>query len=62
MVVNLSDERADGMVRLRPTCPPGRSTMTDLLSGERFDRDGADIAADGLYVALDGWAATLLRA
>ena len=61
VVVNLSDERADGMVRW-PDVPAGPLTLVDLLSGETFERDGTAIAADGLYVALDGWAATILRA
>ena len=60
VVVNLSDERADGMVRW-PAVPAGPLTLVDLLDGETFERDGTAIAADGLYVALDGWAATILR-
>ena len=60
VVVNLSDERADGMVRW-PDVPAGPLTLVDLLDGETFERDGTAIAADGLYVALDGWAATILR-
>jgi hypothetical protein len=60
VVVNLSDERADGMVRW-PAVPAGPLTLVDLLDGETFERDGTAIAADGLYVALEGWAATILR-
>ncbi|MET0460608.1 MAG: alpha-amylase, partial [Ilumatobacteraceae bacterium] len=60
VVVNLSDERADGMVRW-PDVPSGPLTVVDVLTGERFARDGTGIAADGLYVALAGWAATILR-
>jgi hypothetical protein len=60
VVVNLSDEQADGMVRW-PDVPAGPLTVVDLLTDERFARDGTVIAADGLYVALPGWAATVLR-
>ena len=35
--------------------------MTDLLSGERYDRDGATIATEGLYVALGPSGVHLLR-
>ena len=35
-------------------------TLTDRLDGERFERDGDELAADGLYVALDAWASHFL--
>jgi hypothetical protein len=60
VAVNLSDERADGLVRL-PDTAPGPITMTDALSGERYDRDGATIASHGLYIALPPRGAHLLR-
>jgi hypothetical protein len=60
VAVNLSDEPADGRVRL-PDVGPGAIVMTDVLSGERYDRDGATIAADGLYVALPPHGIHLLR-
>ena len=49
VVVNLSDERADGMVRW-PDLPAGPLRLVDLLDDETFERDGTGIAADGLYV------------
>jgi hypothetical protein len=60
IVVNLSDERADGRVALdRVAAGPVR--FADLLSGDIYDRDGADIAANGLYVRLEGRGVHLLR-
>jgi hypothetical protein len=34
--------------------------LTDRLDGERFQRAGDEIAADGLYVALDAWESNFL--
>jgi Alpha amylase, catalytic domain len=59
IVVNLSDDWADGRVALG--VPAGPLGFTDLLSGETYDRDGADIAANGLYVRLEGRGVHLLR-
>ena len=59
IVVNLSDGRADGLVRV-PEIAPGSVSMTDVLSGEQFERDGPTMATDGLYVALDPWGSHLL--
>lgn len=59
VVANLSDDRADGLVRM-PDVGDGSITMTDALTGERFERDGARIAVDGLYVALPAWGVHLL--
>jgi len=28
--------------------------LDDLLSGQRFEREGGPLASDGLYVALEG--------
>ena len=53
VVVNPSDARADGMVRLPWADLDGPCTLVDLLSGAGFERDGGQMAADGLYVALD---------
>jgi len=55
VAVNLSDARADGRVQLRWTDLERRAIgFHDLLSGQRFERDGAALAREGLYVALDG--------
>jgi hypothetical protein len=61
VVVNLSDDRADGLARLPPVSGDGSLTLTDLLSGAAFERDRADIGREGLYVALDGRGAHVLR-
>ena len=58
VVVNLSDRRADGRVRLDAS--PSPIVLTDLLTGERFLRDGATVGSDGLYVALAPRGAHLL--
>jgi hypothetical protein len=51
VVVNLSDDKADGRVRLAGTTA-APVVLTDALSGERYLRDGAAVGSDGLYVAL----------
>ncbi len=61
VVVNPSDIRADGMVRLPWPDLEGPCTLVDLLSGAEFERDGSQIATDGLYVALDPSDIHLLR-
>jgi len=66
VVVNLSGERADGTVHLGGWADLPADLRTDvvfddLLSGERYVRDGQQLAADGLYVALDGHGVHLLR-
>jgi len=60
VVVNFSDARADGLVRLAGT--EGQALdLTDLLDGRTYRRDGDDVAARGLYVALPGWGGHLFR-
>lgn len=62
IAVNLSDARADGRVQLRWTDLEQRTiAFTDLLSGQRFERDGNALAREGLYVALDGHAMYVLQ-
>ncbi len=51
VVVNLSDDKADGRIRLA-AASPAPIVLTDALTGERYLRDGAAVATDGLYVAL----------
>jgi hypothetical protein len=61
VVVNLSDAPAQARVRLPWDDMARRSwQLTDPLDGERFERAGDEIAAEGLYVALDGWASSFL--
>jgi hypothetical protein len=61
VVVNLSDTPAQSRVRLPWSDLAGRTwELTDRLSGERFTRDGDELAAEGLFVALDGWGSHFL--
>jgi len=57
VVVNLSDAPAQARVHL-PWGEDLRSRdwrLSDLLSGQSFDRGGDELAAEGLYVGLDAW-------
>jgi Alpha amylase, catalytic domain len=61
VVVNLSGQAAQARVRLPFDDLPGRGwTLEDRLDGTRFERDGDELARDGLYVALDPWQAYFL--
>jgi Alpha amylase, catalytic domain len=61
VVVNLSDAPAQARVHLPWGDLGGRDwTLTDRLSGARFDRAGDELASDGLYVALAPWEAYFL--
>ena len=61
VVVNLSDAPAQARVRLPWDDVAGRTwQLTDRLSGERFQRAGDEMAAEGLYVALDAWQSNFL--
>src|SRR3954454_16858392 len=56
VVVNLSDAPAQARVELPWPDLGGRGwTLSDRLGAARFDRDGDDLAREGLYVGLDGW-------
>jgi hypothetical protein len=51
VVVNLSEAPAQAQIPLPWTDLPGRRwSLTDLISGEDFDRDGGELADPGLYV------------
>jgi hypothetical protein len=60
VVVNYSDVRSDGRVRLDEHAE-GEWTFADLLDGASYARDGAELEAEGLYVALDPYGAHLFR-
>ena len=63
VVVNLSDAAAQARMRLPWPDLAGRSwNLTDRLSGQTFTRAGDELAAEGLYVALDPWASYFLAA
>jgi len=57
VVVNLSDAPSQARVRL-PWSDLAATTwqLDDHLSGARFERGGAELASDGLYVGLEPWA------
>jgi hypothetical protein len=53
VVVNLAQAAAQAQIPLPWPDLPGRSwSLTDLLSGEDFIRDGGELASQGLYVDL----------
>jgi glycosidase len=56
VVVNFSAEAAQGRIGLRWDGLAGRGwTLTDLLDDRVFDRDGGELAGQGLYVDLPPW-------
>jgi hypothetical protein len=56
IVVNLSDSGAQGLVRFPWEGLKGLSwRMTDLLTGQEYDRSGDEMLDPGLYVDLPPW-------
>jgi hypothetical protein len=56
VVVNLDPAGAQARVHMPWDDLAGRSwQLHDRLRGVRFERDGDELATEGLYVALDGW-------
>jgi hypothetical protein len=62
IVLNFSGRPAQACVRTPWPTGGARWRLTDLLSGETFDRDGDEMAAAGLYVDLPAWQAHVLEA
>jgi hypothetical protein len=63
VVVNLSDAPAQGRVHV-PWGDELRGRawrLSDPVAGAAFERDGDELAADGLYVELEPWASHVLR-
>jgi len=55
-VVNFGDTQAQCYLPLNVQGIVGRKViLTDLLSEERFERDGTTLAGEGLYVDLQPW-------
>jgi hypothetical protein len=55
VVVNLTDGAADGMVEWPwPSDVGATLSLTDRITGERYERAGDDIVTNGLYVSLPG--------
>jgi hypothetical protein len=60
-IVNYAGAPAEGRVHLPWSDLAGRDwELADQLSGARFTRGGDEMAADGLYVALDSWGSHFL--
>ncbi|WP_030018551.1 alpha-amylase family glycosyl hydrolase [Streptomyces monomycini] len=60
-VLNLSDQPAQGRVRLPwPELGSGAWLLTGLLNGERYARSGTELAGPGLFVDLEAWGTHLL--
>ncbi|MEU7162272.1 alpha-amylase family glycosyl hydrolase [Streptomyces chrestomyceticus] len=60
-VLNLSDQPAQGRVRLPwPELDPGTWVLTGLLDGERYSRSGTELTGPGLFVGLDAWGTHVL--
>ena len=56
VVVNLSDQRSQGKIRLPWSELAGCSwSLADLLDGTVLTRDGSDLRENGLYVDLEPW-------
>ena len=61
VVVNLGAAPAQARVHPPWEDLAGRTwELADLLSGQRFERDGDELAGAGLYAALDPWASHFL--
>jgi len=56
VIVNYSGTPAQGLVPLPWSDLTGRARrLTDLLTGQTYDRDGDGLLAPGLYVDLPAW-------
>ena len=62
VVVNLSEYRSQARVQLPWNNLAGRTRqLTDVLSGDTFERDGDEMQLTGLYVDLPAWRFHFLR-
>src|SRR5690606_21546255 len=60
VVVNASGAPAQGRLAIGADLPPGaRLVFEDGMDGARYERERADLEANGLYVRLEGYAAHL---
>jgi glycosidase len=56
IVINFSDTPSQAMIRVPWEDLKGKAIqLIDLLTNERFERSGDDIATNGLFVSLDAW-------
>ncbi|HEX2569653.1 MAG TPA: alpha-amylase family glycosyl hydrolase [Polyangia bacterium] len=62
IVVNLAPERSQGHVRVPWPELAGRTVqLSDLITGERYQRDGGEMTGPGLYVSLGGYGVHVFR-
>jgi hypothetical protein len=62
IVVNLSGQRSQARIRLPWDDPVGKSwRLTDMFTGEVFERDGAEMRDPGLYVDVGAWGFHFLK-
>lgn len=62
IVVNLSDWRSQARVQVPWDDVRGRTwRLTDLLTGDAWDRDGDEMAVQGLYIDLEPWRCNFFR-
>jgi len=62
IVVNLSDRRSQGRVRLPWKDLGGRAwRLKDVFRGEVYERDGSEMLEPGLYVDLEDWGFHFLK-
>ncbi len=62
IVVNLGDSAAQARVQVPGEGIKGKKwRLTDLLTGESWDRDGDEMAGEGLYVELGAWRCNFFR-
>lgn len=62
IVVNLSDSRSQGQVRLPWDDLSGRSwRLTEALTGQVYEQDGNQLCDSGLYVDLESWGFHVLK-
>lgn len=62
IAVNLSDRAVQARVSpRRPEVGSGKWLLTDALSGDKFVREGNDLAQAGLYVELKAWGCHFLH-
>lgn len=61
VILNFGDQPAQARIQLPwPDLPGHPWTLTDLLTGDTFPRDGDELAHNGLYVDLPPWGAHVL--
>jgi len=62
VIVNLSEYRSQGRIQMPWNELAGRTWyLTDVLSGDIFERDGGELESAGLYVDLPAWRFHILR-